>query len=239
MLLNDDCVCEPGFVERDRRRARSGRRGRDGRRACMRDGRRPELIDTPGWSSTGPCSSFDYLNGEPVSAARTPGPPIRSAPRRRPPPFDRERSSARAASTSGCSPTGRTSTWCCGCERGRALPARRGCARRPTSTRRRSARARRAKNYLTGSGGATCCASGACSRPTAARPGAGPRARHRAPARRSIDRNVGGRPRPGRAAGGRPRARAALSGGPEVLAADPPPLGLDAAAGRRRRIARA
>lgn len=66
VLVNDDCVCDPTFVERITGALDSGA---DVVMAAgvMRDGRAPALIDTAGIELDRTLLGFDYLNGEPVS----------------------------------------------------------------------------------------------------------------------------------------------------------------------------
>jgi hypothetical protein len=66
VLLNDDCVCEPGFVE-----AIAGTldpaRGVVMAAGVMRDGSDRSLIDSAGMELDRTLLVFDYLNGEPTS----------------------------------------------------------------------------------------------------------------------------------------------------------------------------
>ena len=66
VLLNDDCVCEPGFVE-----AIAGTldpaRGAVMAAGVMRDGSDRSLIDSAGMELDRTLLVFDYLNGEPTS----------------------------------------------------------------------------------------------------------------------------------------------------------------------------
>ena len=86
---------------------------------------------------------------------------------------------------------------------GRPLPAREGRAGHCTSTRRRSARARRARTTWRGTAAAICCASGACSRPRRLpgvlvrelASGAGPGGRRPQPGRPSAGGSTGCGPR--------------------------------------------
>jgi N-acetylglucosaminyl-diphospho-decaprenol L-rhamnosyltransferase len=66
VLVNDDCVCDPGFVD-----AIAGpldpARGIVMAAGVMRDGRDRSLIDSAGMELDRTLLVFDYLNGEPVS----------------------------------------------------------------------------------------------------------------------------------------------------------------------------
>jgi N-acetylglucosaminyl-diphospho-decaprenol L-rhamnosyltransferase len=66
VLLNDDCACEPGFVEAITG-ALDPSRGVVMAAGVMRDPRDPELIDTAGMELDRTLLVFDYLNGERVS----------------------------------------------------------------------------------------------------------------------------------------------------------------------------
>ena len=92
VLLNDDCVCDPDFVERliEPLDPATGVVMTSG---VLRDWRFPELIDSAGMELDGTLLVYDYLNGEPLTVlARRP--PTRSGPRRRPPPSTATHSSA-------------------------------------------------------------------------------------------------------------------------------------------------
>ena len=66
VLVNDDSVCEPAFVEEiTNALARSGGAMAAG---VMREARRPELIETAGIEIDRNLLAFDYLNGLPLSA---------------------------------------------------------------------------------------------------------------------------------------------------------------------------
>lgn len=66
VLLNDDCVCEPRFVERIAAPIDPGA-GVAMAAGVMRDWRHPALIDSAGMELDRTLLVFDYLNGEPVS----------------------------------------------------------------------------------------------------------------------------------------------------------------------------
>jgi N-acetylglucosaminyl-diphospho-decaprenol L-rhamnosyltransferase len=66
VLVNDDCVCDPSFVERIVS-ALDPSRGVVMAAGVMRDGRDPSIIDTAGIELDGTLLGFDYLNGEPAS----------------------------------------------------------------------------------------------------------------------------------------------------------------------------
>lgn len=67
VLLNDDCVCDPPFVERIAA-ALDPVAGVVMSAAVMRDARSPELIDSAGMELDPTLLVYDYLNGEPLSA---------------------------------------------------------------------------------------------------------------------------------------------------------------------------
>jgi N-acetylglucosaminyl-diphospho-decaprenol L-rhamnosyltransferase len=76
VLLNDDCVVEPGFVERIVEPLDLGA-GAVMAAAVLRDVRRPELIDTAGMELDRTLLVFDYLNGEPLEVLdRDPADPV-------------------------------------------------------------------------------------------------------------------------------------------------------------------
>ena len=142
MLLNDDCVCDPGFVERITAPIDPAA-GVVMAAGVMRDWHDPSLIDSAGMELDRTLLVFDYLNGEPVDAST--GVPDPIGPSAAAAAFDRSTFLSSAGSTSGCSPTGRTSTWSSACA-GWACAARSPPTRSATtSTRRRSARARPAR----------------------------------------------------------------------------------------------
>ena len=66
VLLNDDCVVDPGFVDRLTARLDPGA-GAVMAAAVLRDARRPELIDTAGMELDHTLLVFDYLNGLPLT----------------------------------------------------------------------------------------------------------------------------------------------------------------------------
>jgi GT2 family glycosyltransferase len=65
VLLNDDSVVEPGYVERVTAPIDSAA-GVVMAAGVMRDSERPELIETAGIEIDGTLLAYDYLNGEPV-----------------------------------------------------------------------------------------------------------------------------------------------------------------------------
>ncbi len=66
VLLNDDCVCDPGFVERITAPIDPGA-GIVMAAGVMRDWQDPSLIDSAGMELDRTLLVFDYLNGEPLS----------------------------------------------------------------------------------------------------------------------------------------------------------------------------
>ena len=66
ILLNDDCVVEPGFVDRVVEPL-APEVGVVMSAAVLRDSQRPELIDTAGMELDATLLVFDYLNGESLS----------------------------------------------------------------------------------------------------------------------------------------------------------------------------
>jgi len=66
VLLNDDCVCAPGFVT-DLAMGIDRRRGVTMAAGVLTEATRPELIDSAGLELDDTLQVFDYLNGEPVS----------------------------------------------------------------------------------------------------------------------------------------------------------------------------
>lgn len=66
VLVNDDCVCDPGFVAAIRA-ALDPARGVVMAAGVMRDGRDASLIDSAGMELDSTLLVFDYLNGEPVT----------------------------------------------------------------------------------------------------------------------------------------------------------------------------
>jgi GT2 family glycosyltransferase len=73
VLVNDDCRCDPGFVEAITR-ALDPPHGVTMAAGVMRDGRDPRLIDTAGIELDGTLLGFDYLNGEELSRLDGPVP---------------------------------------------------------------------------------------------------------------------------------------------------------------------
>ena len=67
VLLNDDCVCDPGFVAAISEPIDAGA-GVAMSAGVMRDWADPKLIDSAGMELDRTLLVFDYLNGEPVSA---------------------------------------------------------------------------------------------------------------------------------------------------------------------------
>ena len=115
VLLNDDSVVDPGYVEAHRPRALDPGPGVVMAAGVMRDAATPGA-DRHRRHRARPHPARLRL---PERRARrrcwTARSPTRSAPRGRRPRSCATRSSRRAASTSACSPTGRTSTWSCAC----------------------------------------------------------------------------------------------------------------------------
>ena len=70
VLLNDDCVCDPGFVERITAPIDPGA-GVVMAAGVMRDWHDPSLIDSAGMELDRTLLVFDYLNGEPLSRLQT------------------------------------------------------------------------------------------------------------------------------------------------------------------------
>ena len=69
VLLNDDCVCDPDFVERLIAPLDPGA-GVVMAAGVLRDSRHPELIDSAGMELDRTLLVYDYLNGEPLERAR-------------------------------------------------------------------------------------------------------------------------------------------------------------------------
>ena len=72
VLVNDDCVCDPGFVQ-EIAGALDPPAGVVMAAGVMRDARDERLIDTAGMELDATLLVFDYLNGEPVSILEQPG----------------------------------------------------------------------------------------------------------------------------------------------------------------------
>jgi N-acetylglucosaminyl-diphospho-decaprenol L-rhamnosyltransferase len=66
LLINDDCVCDPGFVEAIGSAIDPGA-GVTMAASVMRDPANPGLIDSAGMRLDGTLLVFDYLNGQPLS----------------------------------------------------------------------------------------------------------------------------------------------------------------------------
>lgn len=66
VLVNDDCVCAPGFVAA-LARALDRRRGAVAAAGVLAEARDPNLIDTAGMEIDATLLVFDYLNGAPLS----------------------------------------------------------------------------------------------------------------------------------------------------------------------------
>jgi N-acetylglucosaminyl-diphospho-decaprenol L-rhamnosyltransferase len=75
VLVNDDCRCDPGFVESIVGALAPGR-GIVMAAGVMRNGADPELIDTAGIELDRTLLGFDYLNGCPVASLDGAGDPI-------------------------------------------------------------------------------------------------------------------------------------------------------------------
>jgi GT2 family glycosyltransferase len=75
VLLNDDCVCEPLFIERLSEQIDPGS-GVVMAAAVMRDQRDPSLIDTAGMQLDRTLLVYDYLNGMPLSSLAAAPDPI-------------------------------------------------------------------------------------------------------------------------------------------------------------------
>ena len=73
VLLNDDCVCDPGFVERITAPIDPAA-GVVMAAGVMRDWHDPSLIDSAGMELDRTLLVFDYLNGEPLSRLRPASP---------------------------------------------------------------------------------------------------------------------------------------------------------------------
>jgi GT2 family glycosyltransferase len=80
VLLNDDCVCDPGFVERLVAPLDPGA-GIVMSSGVLRDWRHPGLIDSAGMELDRTLLVYDYLNGEPLAAAASAADPIGPSPK--------------------------------------------------------------------------------------------------------------------------------------------------------------
>ena len=80
VLLNDDCVCDPEFIERLIEPLDPGA-GVVMASGVLRDWRHPELIDSAGMELDRTLLVYDYLNGEPVEALAAAADPIAPSPK--------------------------------------------------------------------------------------------------------------------------------------------------------------
>ena len=80
VLLNDDCVCDPDFVER-LIAPLDPAAGVVMTSGVLRDWRHPELIDSAGMELDRTLLVYDYLNGEPLSALADAADPIGPSPK--------------------------------------------------------------------------------------------------------------------------------------------------------------
>ena len=80
VLLNDDCVCDPDFVERLIEPLDPGA-GVVMTSGVLRDWRHPELIDSAGMELDRTLLVYDYLNGEPIEALAGAADPIGPSPK--------------------------------------------------------------------------------------------------------------------------------------------------------------
>ena len=81
VLLNDDCVCDPDFIER-LIAPLDPRAGIVMTSGVLRDFRHPELIDSAGMELDRTLLVYDYLNGEPMSVlGEDPADPIGPSPK--------------------------------------------------------------------------------------------------------------------------------------------------------------
>ena len=81
VLLNDDCVCDPDFIER-LIAPLDPRAGIVMTAGVLRDFRHPELIDSAGMELDRTLLVYDYLNGEPMSVlGEDPADPIGPSPK--------------------------------------------------------------------------------------------------------------------------------------------------------------
>ncbi len=75
ILLNDDCVADPGFIEAILRPLDPGR-GVTMVSGVLREAGSPDTIDLAGVACSSSLLSFPYLSGEPLGAATTAPPPL-------------------------------------------------------------------------------------------------------------------------------------------------------------------
>ena len=80
VLLNDDCVCDPDFVERLIEPLDPGA-GVVMTSGVLRDWRHPELIDSAGMELDRTLLVYDYLNGEPIESLAGAADPIGPSPK--------------------------------------------------------------------------------------------------------------------------------------------------------------
>jgi GT2 family glycosyltransferase len=80
VLLNDDCVCDPEFIERLIEPLDPGA-GVVMASGVLRDWRHPELIDSAGMELDRTLLVYDYLNGVPVEALAVAADPIAPSPK--------------------------------------------------------------------------------------------------------------------------------------------------------------
>ena len=132
VLLNDDCVVDPGSSRRSPTRSTTAGSG-DGRRGDARLGRRRR--DRQRRDGARPDPAGLRLPERRAGLATRRGRRGSDRPRPRPRRSTAPRSALPAGSTSGCSRTGRTSTWCSGCAGGLPLRAGSRSARRSRAFR--------------------------------------------------------------------------------------------------------
>ena len=151
VLVNDDCVCEPGFAER-LAGGLDPARGVAMAAGVLLEAHDPAVIDTAGIELDDTLLVFDYLNGQPVGVLDR-GRGRSARPLRRGCSVRSLRIPRRpAASTSGCSPTGRTSTSSCGSDSRGARCVLVPDARAVHSHSATLGSGSAGKNYLTGFG---------------------------------------------------------------------------------------